>query len=163
MDHEIDKHFIGFLEYRQKLYQFKRIDTELPEEMQEKDLLDHSKLIEQFKNAVDCKQMQVKTARLKDTNLPALMLLSEEAQRLRQTQDSIILNTASPLVKRIPYLRKKDRSLICQLIYVIAKMNNRQLTPEEMKVFTERSIASLDLLTERIKSDVEVTDAEIIL
>ena len=178
LDHEIDKHFLGFLEYKQKTYRFKRIDTELPEEMQEPELQDYSKLTEQFKKAIDSQQIQVKTARLKDTNLPALMIISEEAQRLQRMQtinhplsgvtgsapqECIILNTGSALIKQIPYLKKRDRGLVCQLIYDLVKMNNRQLSPEEVQDFTERSIASLSALTEHIRCEVEVSDVEIIL
>lgn len=178
LNHEIDKHYIGFLEYKQKEYKFMRIDAEIPEEIQDTDKKDYTTLIDKFKKAIDIQNYDVKTLRLKDANIPAMITLSEEARRMKDMQEmykdissmvgaldheSIILNTSNNIIKSIPYLKKSDCKLICNIIYDLAKINHRQLQPIEMELYTNRASELLDKYTISIKSDVEIADVEIIL
>ncbi|MCX7773756.1 MAG: molecular chaperone HtpG, partial [Clostridia bacterium] len=94
---------------------------------------------------------------------PAVILLSEESRRFREmsrsfgggfnadlfpNEETLVLNRSNPLIKRIAVLydeenRKDDALLAANQIHDLALLNHRQLEPDTMVKFIERSNALL--------------------
>ena len=96
---------------------------------------------------------------LKNGTIPAIILLSEESRRFREMsktfgghfnadlfpgEETLVLNMSNPLIPNIMKLyrdenRKADALLAASYIYDLAVMNHRQLDPESMVKFIEKS------------------------
>lgn len=176
LDHEvIDKHFISHMEFKHPEWKFMRVDSDISEDMKEADDCDYTLLIDKFKNSINNEKLNIKTAKLKDVSIPAIITLSEEDRRLKEMQEmykdiapgmffedkeSITLNTSNEIIKNIVYLKKDDREQICSFVYDLAKINHRQMTDTELTDFTARMSGFLQNHTACVKLDTEVIDTE---
>ena len=96
--------------------------------------------------------------------MPAVVLLSEEARRFKEMsrvyggsfntaelfpeEETLVLNSKNTLIRRIADLyetdnKKEDALTGASQIYDLALLNNRQLEPDTMAKFIERSNALL--------------------
>lgn len=157
LTHMIDGHFISFIEYKEKDIKFTRIDSEIGEGMKSGVVLadDGGGLITAaFKKAVD--GVEVKTERLKDSGVPAVMLLDEYARRMedmsrlygqnfpgKKPQATVVLNLGNPVVQRIPQLDDKSAKLVCGAICDLARISHKPLSADEMTGFIARSMELL--------------------
>jgi molecular chaperone HtpG len=156
LTHMIDPHFISFIEYKEKDVKFTRIDSEIGDSMKNAGdgADDGAKITEAFKKAVG--GVEVKAERLKDTGVPAIMLLDEYSRRLEdmsrlygqdfpgaKPQTTVVLNLASPVVQRIPQLDDESAKLVCGEICDLARISHKPLSAEEMTEFIARSMQLL--------------------
>lgn len=165
----IDSHFINFLEMKESGVQFNRIDSDLSEVLKEKDAVDESlskELGDLFKSNLSKDNLVIKVEALKASTLPAIMLLSEQSRRMQEMsamfggmdvnsmfpkEETLVLNKNNQLIDSLTVLcknenRQDDVKLICEHIYDLALMGNKQLDAESMSKFIERSNILLEKL-----------------
>lgn len=166
----IDNHFINFLEMKESGVQFNRIDSDLTDVLKNKDeVIDENttkELEELFKKNIKDDKLTVKVESLKASRIPAMMLLSEQSRRMQEmsamfggmdvksmfpNEETLIINKNSALISSLLSLSKKeekkeDVTMICQHIYDLALIGNKQLDAESMSDFIERSNKILEKL-----------------
>ena len=165
--HNIDSAFISHLERLKETIQFKRIDADLTEEFTTEETADENvakKLKELFQKELKKENLDVRVENLKNEEISAMITLSEESRRMQemmkmynmygmdssmlQGQETLVLNANHPLVK---YLVEKEEAenapIICEQLYDLAMLSHKQLSPEEMTKFVERSNKIMLMLT----------------
>jgi molecular chaperone HtpG len=171
----IDNHFIQFLEMKESGVKFSRIDADLSDSMKDSNAEESSsdaaqKLETVFKESLGDDKLKIKVEALKAASVPGMILLSEYSRRMQEMsriygmngidmgnmfpdERTLVLNRTNPLIKAIVRLsenssRQEDVKLICQHVYDLAMLSHKQLEPEAMTRFIERSNALLGRLAE---------------
>ena len=167
LSHNIDTAFISHLEQRDQTLQFKRIDADLTEELKGGDAADDDTaktLTELFRKNLNKEKLEVKVESLKNEAVSAMMMLSEESRRMQDMmkmynmygmdpgmfggQETLVLNINHPLVKFLAENQESEHAaVICEQIYDLAMISHKQLSPDEMTKFVQRSNDILMLLT----------------
>ena len=149
LKHNIDSAFISHLEQKNQTIQFKRIDADLTEV---------------FRDALKNDKLEVKVENLKNEKVAAMMTLSEESRRMQDMmkmynmygmdpsmfggQETLVLNAKHPLVQFVADNKDSDKTpVICEELYDLAMLSHKQLSPEEMTRFVQRSNEILLMLT----------------
>ncbi len=150
----MDTHFISFLEMKNEGLKFKRIDSALSEADTTNE--NNDSIIELFKSTLNIEELKIEAQALKAEDMPGVMLVSEESRRMREMYRSygqqfagmsemfkdectLVLNTANPLIKKLPDLDSEKQTLIINHIYDLASLCNKPLSPEQMTRFVERN------------------------
>ena len=159
LKHNIDSAFISSLEQKHQDVQFKRIDADLTEEMKGEGTTDEETvkaLTELFRKNLHKDKLEVRVENLKNESVSAMVTLSEESRRMQDMmrmynmygmdpnmfggQETLILNANHPLVKYLAENKESDKApVICEQLYDLAMMSHKQLSPEEMTKFVQRS------------------------
>ena len=167
LKHNIDSAFISHLEQKDQTIQFKRIDADLTEELRGEEAADEETsktLTEVFRDALKNDKLEVKVENLKNENVSAMMTLSEESRRMQDMmkmynmygmdpsmfggQETLVLNAKHPLVQFVADNKDSDKTpVICEELYDLAMLSHKQLSPEEMTRFVQRSNEILLMLT----------------
>lgn len=164
----IDSHFIQFLEMKESGIKFCRIDSDISESLKDKEAKDGDEaktkeslesLEKLFKDAIGDDKLKIQVENLKATSVPGIILLSEYSRRLQDMnkmfggieasnlypeERTLVLNGNNNIIKGILKLkddekRMDDVKMICQHIYDLAMLSNKQLEPDAMTRFIERS------------------------
>ncbi|MCH5186091.1 MAG: molecular chaperone HtpG [Oscillospiraceae bacterium] len=155
----IDTHFISFIESKEENVKFKRIDSKLSDELTENnpENADEDKAVcELFKKNLNNDELKVEVQALKNKDMPALLLLSEESRRMQdmyrpyaekmggmtdmfKDDFTLVLNKNNELIEKIDGLNEDDAKLVCEHIYDLALLSNKPLSAEQMTKFIERS------------------------
>ena len=166
LEHSIDSAFISYMEMKKNELHFKRVDSDisdalketLTEEDQEAVTKEKETLTEVFKKVLGKEELDIELESLKEDNIPAMVVLSEENRRMQEmmeryamsgmegmnipSQETLILNRKNPLIQ---YMIKHDKeetqlmTLIPQQVYDLAMLSHKQLSPEQMAGFIKRS------------------------
>ena len=113
-------------------------------------------LTELFRKSLNKDKLEVHVENLKNENVSAMMTLSEESRRMQDMmkmynmygmdpnmfggQETLVLNANHPLVKYLAENQESDKApLICEQLYDLAMMSHKQLSPDEMTRFVQRS------------------------
>ena len=171
----IDNHFIQFLEMKENKIKFTRIDSDLSDSLKSEDGADKktelSKDLEKiFKEALENDKLKINIEALKKDSVPAMILLSEYSRRMQEMsrmygmngmnmngmfpdEQTLVLNSNNPLIQSVVKMagsedKKEDVKLICRHVYDLAMMSHKQLSPDEMTKFIERSNMLLSKLAE---------------
>ena len=167
LKHNIDSPFISHLEQKHQEIQFKRIDADLTEELREEGDADEETtktLTEIFRKQLGKENLEVRVEKLKNESIAAMVTLSEENRRMQDMmkmynmygmdssmfggQETLVLNCNHPLVQYVADHKEEEPvSVICQQLYDLAMMSHKQLSPEEMTRFVQRSNEILLMLT----------------
>ena len=166
-DSAIDAQFISFLESKfnsddkLKDIKFMRVDAGISTALrQDGDVSENTELCNFFKNALNLPDnSKVVSERLKDTEIPAILNLTEESRRFSEMMkmysggentgipidETLVLNTANPLVEKISLSlnddsRKEINEVLAKQIYNLALIAHRQLTAQELKDFISDSL-----------------------
>jgi molecular chaperone HtpG len=172
MDHEIDNHFMSFIEYKNQGKRFKRVDAELGGREGDTSRLDA--LTSVFRKASGLEKLEVKVQALGADALPAMIHESEESRRMQEMrkqfermqgggdksdidnlfplQQTLVVNQDQPLVGRMLALaevpgQEETASLIARQIYDLARLGHGSLAAADMAEFLKRSAALLDKIT----------------
>ena len=162
LPHNIDSPFIQQMEQANQELHFKRIDADtdsykekLSEEDAEAMKADAEILSQVFQKALSNDNLDVKTEKLKDASVAAMITLSEESRRMQEMfrmygmtdmsmfgaeGQTLVLNISHPLVKAV--LADQDGELtptICEQLYDLALLSHGSLSPERMTAFIQRS------------------------
>ncbi len=162
----IDNHFIQFLEMKERNVKFTRIDSDLSENMKEIDTKESKAELTQelekvFKEAVGNDKLKIQVEALKTTGMSGIILLSEYSRRMQEMtrmygmngmgmggmfpeEQTLVLNKNNSLIKAVVKLagnesKKDEVTLICKHVYDLAMLSHKQLEPEAMTKFIERS------------------------
>lgn len=153
----MDTHFISFIEMKNEGVKFKRIDSAISEELTNKDSEEAPEgICDIFKKALGIEDLKIEAQALKNEEMPAMMLLSEQSRRMKEMYRSygqqfagmgdmfkdeytLVVNTNSPLVKKLSELDEDKQKLICEHVYDLAMLCNKPLEPEQMTRFVERN------------------------
>ena len=167
LKHNIDSAFISHLEQKNQTIQFKRIDADLTEELRGEEAADEETsktLTEVFRDALKNDKLEVKVENLKNEKVAAMMTLSEESRRMQDMmkmynmygmdpsmfggQETLVLNAKHPLVQFVADNKDSEKTpVICEELYDLAMLSHKQLSPEEMTRFVQRSNEILLMLT----------------
>ena len=158
LKHNIDSAFITHLEQRNEELKFQRIDADLTDNFKEEgeDLKELTETLgDVFKKTLHQDKLDVKVEKLKNENISSMMTLSEESRRMQDmmkmygmdanmfgdTQTTLVLNANHPLVKYVAEHKEDTENVpvICEHLYDLAMMAHKQLNPDEMTRFIERS------------------------
>ncbi|HEX2946472.1 MAG TPA: molecular chaperone HtpG [Clostridia bacterium] len=171
----IDNHFIQFLEMKESGVKFSRIDADLSDSMKDADAgaadEEMTKKLEMlFREAVGNDKLKIQVEALKASATPGIILLSEYSRRMQemsrmygmngmdlgnmfQDEQTLVLNRSNSLIQAVSRLagsdsKKDDVTLICRHVYDLAMMSHKQLEPDAMANFIERSNTLLGRLAE---------------
>jgi len=160
----LDTHFIQFLEMKNSNISFSRVDSDIADNMKAKavseDTATDEAVMELFKEILKDDKLKISVESLKSDSVPAILLLSERSRRLQEfsrmygtmgldtsmfpAEEKLVLNRSNSLIKMLGKLkndenRKNDVELIVRHVYDLAVMSQKQLEPENMSQFIERS------------------------
>lgn len=164
----IDNHFIQFLESKDTQIKYQSIDANLSEHLIDKEreskIVDptdnktaQDKLTDIFKNALKNDKLKIKIESLKADDIPAIILESEYIKRLKNMSMmmknntapmfddyTLVINSNNPVIKNILTMHQGIHNpdmiaLLCQHIYDLAMMGQKQLSGEQMHEFMHRS------------------------
>ncbi len=167
LTHNIDTPFMQSLEGKNEGVKFMRIDANVTDAMtgkeSKKETEEFGNLAEKvqklLRKAFKKEKLEVKVQKLKDKKVASVITVSEETRRMQDmmkmysmggSSDSdlfkdddgqtLILNANHPLVKTVMDAPESDKGkLISEQLYDLAVLANKQLPPDEMKKFIERS------------------------
>lgn len=160
----MDTHFISFMEMKNEGLKFSRVDSAISDKLKgESSDMDTEALISEFKALIGDEALTVEAQALKADDLPAVMLISEQSRRMREMYRSygqqfaamgdmfkeeytLVLNTANPLIRKLPTLDEDKKALVAKHIYDLAALCNKPLTPEKMTEFVKRSNELLNMV-----------------
>ena len=172
MDHELDNHFMSFIEYKNPGKKFKRVDAELGGT--DVDTMHAEALTALFRKVSGKEKLEVKVQSLGASALPAMILESEESRRMQEMrkqfermsgsgedkmdidnlfplQLSLVINDDQPLVNRVQALsdipgKEEQADLLARQIYDLARLGHGSLTADDMAEFLKRSTEVLNML-----------------
>ena len=159
LKHNIDTPFISHLEQKDQNLKFKRIDADLTEELREEGTADEEtvkSLTDLFRKNLNKEKLEVRVEKLKNENVAAMITLSEESRRMQDMMkmynmygmdssmfgggETLVLNANHPLVKFLVDSSEASQvPVICEQLYDLAMLSHKQLSPEEMTKFVQRS------------------------
>ena len=168
LKHNIDQPFISHLEQKNQEVRFLRIDADLTEELRDEEKVDAdfgSRLTEIFRKNLNMDKLEVQVENLKNEKIAAMVTLSEDSRRMQDMMkmynmggmdpgmfggsEKLILNANHPLVR---FIEKDPENsnvpLITKQLYDLAMLSHKQLSPDEMTAFVNRSNEIMMLLTE---------------
>ena len=159
LKHNIDTPFISHLEQKDQNLKFKRIDADLTDELREEGTTDEEtvkSLTDLFRKNLNKENLEVRVEKLKNENVAAMITLSEESRRMQDMMkmynmygmdssmfgggETLVLNANHPLVIFIVDNGEASQiPVICEQLYDLAMLSHKQLSPEEMTKFVQRS------------------------
>lgn len=166
----IDQPFISHIEMKEENVKFARIDADLTDTMKDEDTdseEDNKQQLEElekiFKSALNNENLKIQLENLKSEDVSGMIILPEESRRMQEmskmygmygmdtnmfkTEETLLLNKKNKLVKYILNNKEKEASnLLCEQIYDLAMLSHKQLSPESMTTFIERSNKLLEKL-----------------
>lgn len=175
-DNPVDPYLIQFLE-RKIEAKFKRIDAGVDETLidkqREKSVLDEEgkteagRIADFFRRQIEMENLEIEAKSLSAESLPAIVTMDEEMRRMRDFMQSnqtdshlfdgqafgkrtLILNTNSKLISSVFQLEKSDPVLAKELVhevYELALLSQREMDPEKLNQFIERSQRILEALS----------------
>ncbi|MDD2503728.1 MAG: molecular chaperone HtpG [Clostridia bacterium] len=173
LDSIIDSHFISFLEMKETGIKFSSVDSDISQALKEEpDTSEEGKSVQDalesmFQEALDRKELKFQVEALKSSDVPAVILLSEQSRRMQEmtkrfgdmsmggypVEETLVLNRKNDLIARLGELkgradRKEDVDMICRHVYDLAMLNHKPLEPGEMEEFVRRSNHLLTRLAE---------------
>ena len=120
-------------------------------------------LTEIFQNALNNKNLDVKVESLKNENISSMVTMSEENRRMQDMMKmygmagmgmpmdnsiTLVLNANNTLVKYVLNNKENENTnMICEQLFDLALISHKQLSPDEMTKFIERSNKIMTLLT----------------
>ncbi len=159
LDQLIDGQFINVIELNEGNITFQRIDAVTDELTKdgEKDGKETSSLSDLFA-AVAGKELQVKETALKDTSIPAILNITEQSRRMNEMaqiygmkdvnipmEEILVLNSENPIIQKIAQNKDSETTkAVAKQLYLLAVLNQRQLTAEELNSFL---VGSYDILS----------------
>ena len=168
LSHQLDTQFVTMCESINAEIKYKRIDSDVADILKsdESTAENDEALVDLFKKASKSEALEVKFESLKDASVPAILTVSEESRRMEEVmrmyssmgmnvgesfpvEYTLILNSSSPLVKKISEVRADDEekaSLMASAIYKLALISQRHLSAEELKDFLSDSFKILETL-----------------
>ncbi len=150
-DTYIDPHFISYVEYKNPArVRFTRIDADVDGALKAADGGENKAIEEIFTRCLEEKKVKIKTEKLKNASVSAIVNVSEFTRRMSEmnsfyrmgdmpSEITLIVNTANEGVCALPDKDEAKQKVAVEQIYYLALLAYRQLTPEELNVFTKNN------------------------
>lgn len=168
----IDNHFFQKLEMQSGKIQFVRIDSEVNENLVDKDkaeIVDQDnktesdKIKEVFETGLDDKNITVETKSLKSKDIPGMIVFNEQMRRMQEmnafmaqgdmdllSNHTFIVNVENDTVKNILSLKERGKteevSLLCKYIHELALLEQKQFSGKELREFIKKSNKILEFV-----------------
>ena len=150
----LDNQFISMIEMREQGVKFKRVDSNV-QDLTDGESENNETLTEIFKASIP-EDTKIEIKALKNSSVPAIILLSEESRRMQEMykaygqqmaamagmfkdEYTLVLNSENELIKKLPDMADDDKKLVSEHIYDLAMICNKPLEKEQMTKFIERS------------------------
>ncbi len=155
----IDTHYMSFIEGKENGVKFMRIDSDVSQSLTDdssKPDEENKELCELFKKNLNKDDLKIEVKALKDSDIPAIMTLSEQSRRMQEIYRSygqqfagmssmfhdeytLVLNSNNSLIKKVSSMREDTQKMVCEHVYDLAMLCNKPLDADAMTKFVERS------------------------
>jgi molecular chaperone HtpG len=164
LTHNIDQPFITRLESEDQKLRFQRIDADITDGFKEEPKKKEKKILKNnteamtalFRKVLGKDQLEVKVDKFKNDKISSVMTLSEESRRMQDMMrmynmsgmdmggfgggETLVLNANNQLVQYIITNENAEQTpMICEQLYDLALIAHKQLEPEAMTKFIQRS------------------------
>ncbi len=162
MTHNIDNPFISTLEMKNENVKFLRIDADLSANMQDEEVAEEEaktaseKLLPLMKKASGNENLKLDMKKLKDADMPALLLVSEQERRMAEMMkaysfggdlpdyaknaETLVMNLKSSLVQYLLENAEKEEAVpVAEEIYDLAVLANQPLSADRLTAFISRT------------------------
>ena len=165
LEHNIDTHYVTYLEYKEQDIKFVRIDSDIDDALKTDDEkegdIDEEKITGIFKDALGSDTTEIKAQALKTENTPAIITINEYQRRINdmnklygnmfgdsneKAKETLIINTANDIVRKLDGLDHDKQVLLCKHIYDLAVIGQRRLSAAELEGFIARSVEVMELI-----------------
>ncbi|KGF10538.1 molecular chaperone Hsp90 [Peptostreptococcus sp. MV1] len=161
-------------ENQKEILKFARIDSDiskvLDSDTHDKDKENDEKISNLFKDVLGEKLASYKVESFKDSNLSAMVVVDEQSIRMAHMKDqfeamglggvsfeeeqSLLLNRTSPIIHRLVQLSedpdKKDLvGLMCQQVADLAMLANKELKPDQLNEYVDRTNKLMAMIIEK--------------
>lgn len=155
-DNFIDPHFLSFLEYHKPdEMKFVRIDADVAGALKTEGAEEDSVLADLFKNALNNDKVTVKFEKLKNADVPAIIITDEYMRRYSEMGQiygmsdgllalTMIVNLSNPIVNKIKDLSEEKQKFVIQYIYSLALLSFKKLEADELDKFINSNLQLLD-------------------
>ncbi len=165
LDHELDNHFMSFIEYKNKNVRFMRVDASLEGEAGHDDQALLQKLETLFRSASENEKLKIRLLAMGADALPALIEESEESRRMEEmrkqfqrmspdgggTDDlfpvelTLVLNTDHTAVARLTAdgVDEEKVQTVARHLYDMARLGHGTLDADGLAAFLARSATLL--------------------
>ncbi|MBO5411971.1 MAG: molecular chaperone HtpG [Clostridia bacterium] len=154
-DTYIDAHFISYLEYKNpKKCRFVRIDAEVDSALKGENVSekDSKEIVELFKKYLVNQEISVKAEKFKSGRLSAVVTVDEFMRRMSEMNGfygmdssdpnksaTLVINLTNPIISGLLNQSEEKQSLIVNQIYYLAMISFKQLSPDELSDFVEKT------------------------
>jgi molecular chaperone HtpG len=153
----IEAQFTGMLEQYMDGVKFIRVDAEIADSLKgDGEISENEDLKALFVKASGNEKLTVKFDSLKNSSIPALLNISEEARRMEDMMKfygmgtdsalskdaTLVLNTSSPLITKLAdalSTNEEKAETIAAYIYKVSLLSQKKFTAEEMQGFINDS------------------------
>ena len=172
LDTLIDMNFMSFMEFGSGNdgLTFARVDADvsgLKQENAEDGLqVDEAALQDEFRAALDQKDLTVKAEALSDEKLPVVLVEDEQVRRYKEmsaaygekfsfpSRYTLVVNKRSPIIRSLQAMEAGEKkTLLEKQLYDIARLSSRPLEAEDLKAFIARSNELIGMLTGEEKAE----------
>ena len=155
-DNFIDPHFLSFLEYKTPAkLKFTRIDADIDGALKSGDSAEDSVLADIFKTATGKEGLKIKTEALKNSDVPAIIVVDEYMRRYSEMgqiygmgvgdlAQTLIVNTACPVISKLKELDEEKQKFVASYVYSLALSTFKKLSPEESDKFQRDNLTLLN-------------------
>ena len=151
----IDPHFITFLEYKSPdKVKFARIDADIDGALKEGDSAEDSVIADIFKETIGDDKLTIKTEKLKNTAVPAIINVNEIMRRYSEMGEiygmsqgepakTLVINLANPIVAKLKDADADKQKFAAYQIYLLALLSYKKLSNEEQTKLIENDLAMM--------------------
>nr|WP_314496569.1 molecular chaperone HtpG [uncultured Peptostreptococcus sp.] len=159
-------------ENQEEILKFARIDSDISKVLNsddDEDKADDEKIISLFQDILGQKLESYKVESFKDSNLSAMVVVDEQSIRMAHMKDQfqamgleglnfdeqqgLLINRKSPIIKKLvgfaDQADKKDMvELMCQQIADLAMLSNKELKPDQLNDYIDRTNKLMAMIVE---------------
>ena len=151
----IDPHFITFLEYKMPdKAKFARIDADIDGALRE-EAAEDSVIADIFKEAIGDDKLTIKTEKLKNSAIPAIINVNEIMRRYSEMGEiygmsegepakTLIVNLSNPVVGNLKNCDSDKQKFAAYQIYLLALLSYKKLSNEEQSKLIENNVRLLE-------------------
>lgn len=160
-------------ENQEEILKFARIDSDISKvlnsDTKEEDKADDEKITSLFQDILGDKLASYKVESFKDSNLSAMVVVDEQSIRMAHMKDQfqamgleglnfdeqqgLLINRKSPIIKKlVGFIGQDDKKdmveLMCQQIADLAMLSNKELKPDQLNDYIDRTNKLMAMIVE---------------
>ncbi len=154
-EHPIDTQCAAMLEQYMEGVKFLRVDADVAEQLRGEGEVSENEELKALFSAAAGENVTVKLDALIDESVPVILNVSEQSRRMEEmmrmynmgggafpTESSLVVNTSSPLVKKLADMATEDKDKaerLASYLYKLSLLSAKKLSAEEMQSFLSDS------------------------